>query len=314
MCQSLKMAAPIKKRAVNPLDNNPLQKKDESGSSHDEGSDGEDLEGQPIQEHIQVDFEGRNPCDSDFHGIKQLLQQLFLKAHVDLSQLTDLIIGQNYVGSVVKQSANDEDDDDDDESDANDVFGITSVINLTDKQNLECVQQLRTLLVELCDEHGSDQAITFVRTLLGDDARPVGLIINERFVNIPVQIAVPLLDSLSKEIKRAKEKKMPFNFSYFIVICKLYKMEGTTKRNKKKNKKLQSSSEELEILWSNPEEELIAKEAECFFEFSVKKESDSGLSGQWLEDDEEMTPYRRVLLVPANKLDGIIEQVKKFVA
>jgi hypothetical protein len=51
---------------------------------------------------IQVDFEGRNPTDADFHGIKQLLQQLFLKAHVNLSELADVIIGQNYVGSVVK--------------------------------------------------------------------------------------------------------------------------------------------------------------------------------------------------------------------
>jgi protein BCP1 len=51
---------------------------------------------------IQVEFEGRSPDDADFHGIKQLLQQLFLKAHVNLSELADLIIRQNYVGSVVK--------------------------------------------------------------------------------------------------------------------------------------------------------------------------------------------------------------------
>jgi len=51
---------------------------------------------------IQVDFEGRSPVDADFHGIKQLLQQLFLKAHVNMSELADLIIRQNYVGSVVK--------------------------------------------------------------------------------------------------------------------------------------------------------------------------------------------------------------------
>ncbi|CAG2055769.1 unnamed protein product [Timema podura] len=180
-----------------------------------------------VLQEIQVDFEGRNPIDSDFHGIKQLLQQLFLKAHINLAELTDLIIGQSYVGSVVKvrrsltvhqsrysaeesktliglwqhgymlimQSELDEDDSDDG-TDANDVFGITTVVNLTDKQNLECVQQLRTLLIELCNEHATDQTNTLVRSLLGDDTRPVGLLINERFVNIPSQIAVPLLDSL----------------------------------------------------------------------------------------------------------------------
>lgn len=81
---------------------------------------------------FQVDFEGRNPQDPDYHGIKTLLQQLFLKAHIDLGGLTDLIISQNYVGSVVKQS--EEIDESDDEDSINDVFGITTVINVSDKQ------------------------------------------------------------------------------------------------------------------------------------------------------------------------------------
>lgn len=81
---------------------------------------------------IQADFEGRNPEAQDFHGIKQLLQQLFLKAHIDLSQMTDMLIAQTGVGSVLKQSIDDaEDEDDDDMSDPLDVFGITSVLNLS---------------------------------------------------------------------------------------------------------------------------------------------------------------------------------------
>lgn len=39
-----------------------------------------------------ADFEGRNPEDCDFHGIKQLLRQLFLKANVDLGGLAQIII------------------------------------------------------------------------------------------------------------------------------------------------------------------------------------------------------------------------------
>lgn len=83
---------------------------------------------------IQVDFEGRNPQDPDYHGIKILLQQLFLKAHIDLGALTDLIISQSYVGSVVKQSDDLEGSDDDDDDDVNDVFGITTIINVSDRQ------------------------------------------------------------------------------------------------------------------------------------------------------------------------------------
>nr|CAD7461614.1 unnamed protein product [Timema tahoe] len=54
--------------------------------------------------------------------------------------------------------------------------------------------------------------------------------------------------------------------------------------------------------------------ADCRFEFCVKGDSDSGLSGTWQEDDVEMTPYRRVLLFQADKLDSVIDRIKTFVA
>jgi protein BCP1 len=88
------------------------------------------------------------------------------------------------------------DSDDDDDSDVSNVFGVTSVLNITEKQNLECVQQLRSLLLELCSEHATDQTNTLIRSLLSDDSQCIGLLINERIVNIPAQISVPLLESL----------------------------------------------------------------------------------------------------------------------
>ena len=48
---------------------------------------------------------------------------------------------------------------------------------------------------------------------------------------------------------------MAFDFSYIILICKLYKTDLTNK--KKKSKKNKKSSHE--IIWSNPEEEIIDK-------------------------------------------------------
>lgn len=79
---------------------------------------------------IEVEFEGRRPEDQDFDGIKLFLRQLLLKNHVDLGGLTDLIISQNYIGSVVKQ-ADDEPSSDDEDDDRMDLFGITTMINLT---------------------------------------------------------------------------------------------------------------------------------------------------------------------------------------
>uniref|UniRef100_A0A224XUK7 Protein BCCIP homolog n=1 Tax=Panstrongylus lignarius TaxID=156445 RepID=A0A224XUK7_9HEMI len=298
------MSTPLKKRSF---------EVEESGSEDSDVYSSENEEGEAYTggEEIQVEFEGRNPCDTDYHGIKQLLQQLFLKAHINLAELTDLIIGQNFIGSVVKQGdVDDIQDDDEDDDGRDDVFGITSVINLTEKKDLECISQLRTLLVELSTEHGTDRCNTLIRTLLADESKPLGLIINERFVNIPSQISVPLLESLSKEIQRACDKKQPFDFSYYIFICKLYKLDEKAKNKKKKKGK---AGQEQEVVWSNPEEELIDQAADARFEFCVKNDMDSGLSGNWLEDDITMIPYRRVLILAADKLDMVINTIKETI-
>ncbi|KAK1127578.1 hypothetical protein K0M31_004109 [Melipona bicolor] len=302
------MAAPVKKREIQR--NFEFPDDDDQSSSGSEDNEKEQLDEQGME--IQVDFEGRYPVDPDYHGIKTLLQQLFLKAHIDLGSLADLIIRENHVGSVVKQSA-DLDESDDEDTDINDVFGITTVINLSSKQNYPCVQQLRELLRQMANEHATDAANTMIKHVLENDAEVLGLLINERFVNIPAQISVPLLENLISDIKRANTKKMPFNFSYYVLICKLYKMENV-KLDKKLKQKKKSNTEKPSILWSNPEEEIFAEEATVSFEFSVEKESDSALSGTWTESDDEMTPYRRVLLFEATKLQPIINKIKKQIS
>lgn len=77
---------------------------------------------------VSADFEGRNPDQCDFHGIKQLLKQLFLKSHINISELVDLLIAQQGIGSVLKQSIDDDEEEEDLDDDT--VFGITSVVNL----------------------------------------------------------------------------------------------------------------------------------------------------------------------------------------
>ena len=57
----------------------------------------------------------------------------------------------------------------------------------------------------------------------------VGYIVNERFINIPAQIAPTTFKSLWSEIERAKTKAMEYNLSYYLLInktCRLPKMGG----------------------------------------------------------------------------------------
>lgn len=51
----------------------------------------------------------------------------------------------------------------------------------------------------------------------------IGLLINERFVNIPIKISDPLLTSLGNELNNIKKKDKSYEFEYFMMICKMYK-------------------------------------------------------------------------------------------
>lgn len=172
---------------------------------------------------------------------------------------------------------------------------------------------MRDLFKQLAQEHATDAANTMVKNVLENDSAALGLLINERFVNIPAQISVPLLENLISEMRRAVNKDMQFSFSYYILIIKLYKTNEENEKKKNKNKR-KNAVEEPNVIYSNPEEEIFAEEATVSFEFSVEKETDNGLSGAWEEDDYEMVPYRKVLLFEASKLQQIIDKIKTQLA
>ncbi|XP_057373504.1 BRCA2 and CDKN1A-interacting protein-like isoform X2 [Daphnia carinata] len=236
----------------------PMEEDSSSDSSDEEEDDSQDEEmGEEEQlgendREIQVEFAGQSPIAEDFHGIKSLLHQLFLKAHINLSGLTELIIQQNYIGSILQQCA--DNDDSDSEEDANsedEVFGVTSVINLSHHKDVECVKEVKQYLLEKTQKK--------LAALFNNSSNQIGLLFNERFINIPSQVSVPLLENLCKEIGEAKEAGKPFAFTHFILISKLH--ESTRKDSESKKKKAKGS----DILWVNAEEEPISELKETSF-------------------------------------------------
>ncbi|XP_021693375.1 protein BCCIP homolog [Aedes aegypti] len=273
----------------------------------DSGEDSSDDENPDIykgDEGITVDFEGRNPIDSDSDGIKQMLGQLFVKAHIDLNELSGLIIGQNYVGSVLKQAYTDDDDEEEDE-DMEDpcqiVFGVTTAINLTNKQDHPCIKQLQKLIFEKAEKYATDSVLKLFREALQSGSKSTALLLNERFVNIPAAVCVPMFENLIVEMDRARVKGMPYKFDYFLMFVKYYQ-------------KAAAGSKAAEVLYSNDEEEYFIKDSLASFDYSVQKETTTALAGNWLEEDEELQPFRKVLLIEANKLPDIIGTVKSLIA
>ncbi|KAJ3642562.1 hypothetical protein Zmor_025327 [Zophobas morio] len=272
------------KRIVKPESDEEYQS-DESGSYHG-------------QQEIQATFEGRNPDGQDFHGIKQLLQQLFVTAHVDLSQMSDMLIAQAGIGSVLKQSYNDSDDEEDvDMVDESDVFGITSVINLTQHKETPCVQHLYQLIDQEIKKSEDKNVETQFKEIL-HGCHKLGFLINERFVNIPSKISYPMLNSLQDEVHRMKKKNDSYDFDYYLMICKMWKGK---------------SAGDSETVFSNDEEEIIYNKCDYSFTYSVAGKTDTGLTGKWQSEDKELIPYRGVILFKADKFPSILNQIQNFV-
>jgi len=310
------MAAPSKRRNVeeNP-EEAPSSDDDDEYETDEELEDGdEEEEDEAMGLEMNVNFDAQTATDTDFHGIKRLLQQLFLKANVNLSALTDVILGQNHVGSVIKQAPMDEEGEDEDEDEMetdNDeqVFGISTVINLTQRLTDEtktspsegdkAIKQMTDLLVEKSDKNGGPVQTKTLKEYLMDKEKHTGWLLNERFVNIPPQISLPLYDSLRDEMHSACAKGQKFKFDYFLLMSKALKAKG----GKKKDQDV--------LIFSNGEEELFQEESAFQFAFSVAdQQADAETISEAGEDGEtSYESWRLVMIIPAEKMAVVAKKL-----
>lgn len=65
-------------------------------------------------------------------------------------------------------------------------------------------------MLDLSKQHGEDSTTNFINNLLQNNKQPAALLINERYVNIPPPISVPLLQSI--RYKMLSEKKNGYHF------------------------------------------------------------------------------------------------------
>ncbi|XP_033886403.3 BRCA2 and CDKN1A-interacting protein-like [Acipenser ruthenus] len=307
------MASLAKKRALG-TGEEPEEDHEESSDEGIEGvgdsgddDDSEDSD-EEINEEITVDFEAHTISDSDSNGIKKLLKQLFLKANINLSQLTDLIIQQNHIGSVIRQADIPEDSDNDDDID--EVFGFISLLNLTERKGSECVEQIKELVLEHCEKCCPKNIAEQLDKILNDTTKPVGLLLSERFINVPPQIALPLHKQLQEEIAEAQRTNKPTGKCHFyIMISKTFKEAG------KNNSTLRGGApKKEELMFTNAEEEFFHEHAVLKFNYSVQEESDSCLAGRWSFDDVPMKPFRTVMLIPAKSISPIMEKLREYLS
>ncbi|XP_040418780.1 BRCA2 and CDKN1A-interacting protein [Cygnus olor] len=304
------MATPPKRRArAQPPAPEPGSGSDSGSES--ESSGGSESEEERVEEEVNIEFEAHSISDNDYSGIKKLLQQLFLKAPVNTAELTDILIQQNHIGSIIKQAEVQEDSSDEDDDD-DEVFGFISFLNLTERKGTQCAEQIKELILSRCEKNCEQHVVEQLDKLLKDDTKPVGFLLSERFINVPPQIALPMHQQLQKELTEAQRTNKPCGkCHYYLLISKTF-TEAAKSNSKKREGKRNQQKEEL--MFANAEEEFFYEKALLKFNYSVQEESDTCLGGRWSFDDVPMKPLRTVMVVPADGINAIMDKLKDYLS
>ncbi|NXC67353.1 BCCIP protein, partial [Anhinga anhinga] len=248
---------------------------------------------------VNIEFEAHSISDNDYNGIKKLLQQLFLKAPVNVAELTDILIQQNHIGSIIKQAEVQEDSSDDDDDDDDEVFGFISCLNLTERKGTQCAEQIKELILSRCEKSCEQQVVEQLDKLLNDSTKPVGLLLSERFINVPPQIALPMHQQLQVAAQTTGSGcRGALTYSCVTAL--------RTEKNKD-SKNCRGIS--LVRVWIS-----ICNASLLKFSYSVQEESDTCLGGRWSFDDVPMKPFRTVMIVPADGINVIMDKLKEYLS
>jgi protein BCP1 len=256
---------------------------------------------------VNVDFEWFDPQEIDFHGLKTLLRQLLdIDFQLfDLSALSDLILSQPLLGSTVKVDGNE-----------SDPFAFLTVLNLSTHKDKPVIQQLTQYLARQASKHGGELGKTLPALLGDDNAAQVGLILTERFINMPHEIVPPMYTMLQEEIQWALEEKEPYNFTHYLILSKTYtEIESALRTDEQpaSKKKRGGGGGESETFYFHPEDEVMHRHAVGWTNFDYETPRDAGASDSKRAFQElGVQPKGHMILLEAPKFAGAVEAVKSF--
>lgn len=254
---------------------------------------------------VNVEFEWFNfKPEIDFHGVKSLIRQL-LDADsqlFDVSALADLIISQTTLGSTVKV-----------DGEETDPYAFLTILNLREHKEKKAIKDLTEYVVSKAK---SEPTLKQVADLLTSSAE-VGLILAERLINVPSEIAPPMYAMLIDEIEAAVEDKEPYEFTHYLIISKTYHeiASALDQEEAPKSKKNKASKGSKEIFYFHQEDEVLQKHALAYGSYEYTKDEGEGMADSKRAFSEMgVKPQGSMLLIEAAKFEGAIKAISDYLS
>ncbi|KAL0216482.1 hypothetical protein P9112_008666 [Eukaryota sp. TZLM1-RC] len=175
---------------------------------------------------IEVSFECFRPRPVDASTIRMFLNGYLDKNSFSAGELAMAIADQEFVGSTIRVS------------DEEDVLAFLTCLNVSVHRSTEFMSQLVTYLLKKCPQKYKDTLDELLNSRISEKT---GLLIHERMINIPNELAIPLWQSCEEELSWAVEDGVAeFDFEYFIYLTYKYtpvldipKLGGKKKKKKR---------------------------------------------------------------------------------
>jgi protein BCP1 len=250
---------------------------------------------------VDVDFEWFNyDPEIDFHGVKSLARQLFdVDASLfNMSALSDLVLSQPTIGSTVKVDGKEAD-----------PYAMLTVLNTNEHRDKEPMKDILSYLVAKAK---TNDALSAVPELINGGNKQVGLVLSERLINMPSEIAPPLYSMLVEEIEAAVEDKEPYEFSHYLILSKVYQeIQSTLVDDTRKKKK---AKEDASLFYFHPEDEVLQKHAVAYGSYSFSKEEDAVADSKRAFQEMGIKSMGHMILIEASKFEGAVKAVNEYIS
>ncbi len=254
---------------------------------------------------VNVDFEWFNmKPDVDFHGIKNLLRQLFdIDSQLfDLSGLTDLILSQPTIGSTVKVDGED-----------TDPYAFLTILNMYEHREKPVMKDLIEYIIK---KSKSIPSMSQLAGLVAGSPTPVGLILTERLINIPPEIGPPMYAMLLDEIESAVDDKEPYEFTHYLIMSKTY-MEVESlldQEDAPRQKKSKAGKSAREVFYFHPEDEVFQRHALAYGDYEyTKDEGDAKADSKRAFQELGIKPQGHAILIEAKNFEGAVRAAGSYV-
>lgn len=213
-----------------------------------------------------------------------------------MSELADLILAQNTIGSTVKTDGK-----------GTDAYAMLTALNThTNKDKAP----MGDILKYLADKAKTNPALAAIPPLLTGDSH-VGLVFSERFINMPTEIAPPLFSMLIDEVADAVEDNEPYNFSHYLILSKTYQeVESTLDVEERKRKK---AKEESSVFYFHPEDEMLQKHAVAYGDFQYSNEDGAVADSKRAFQEMGIKAQGHMILIEASKFPAAIKAVTEYI-